>query len=75
MKVTKSVTLDEITAAKAKELDNFSLYIRDCLVGDLAFKHEAFKRRIEYLISIIKIARDEGSQSKRFRDAIEVMIL
>ena len=75
MKVTKSVTLDEETARKAKEMDNFSGFIRDCMTSDLAFVHEGYKRRIGYLLEVIKIARDQGSQSKAFRDAVEMMIL
>ena len=75
MKVTKSVTLDEETAVRAKQMDNFSAYVRECLLGNLHLKYESKDRRIKYLLQVIKIARDEGSQSKRFRDAVEVMIL
>jgi len=75
MKVTKSVTLDEDTAKKAKEMDNFSLYIRECLVGDLHIKHEHLKQQVAYHIETIRIARDLGSQSKQFKDRLLGLIL
>jgi len=75
MKVQKTISLEAITADKAEQMDNFSEYVRECLSGDLHLKHEALKRRIEYLLNVIKIARDQGSQSKTFRDAVEMMIL
>lgn len=75
MRIQKHVSLDIETAQKAEQMDNFSQYIRDCMNSDLAFKHEAFKRQIQHLLSVIKIARDLGSQSKEFRHAVEQLIL
>lgn len=75
MKVTKSVTLDEETARKAKEMDNFSLYIRECLTGKMHINHEQLKRQVKYFAETIKIARDLGSQSKQFKDRLTGMIL
>lgn len=75
MRIQKHVSLDIETAEKAEQMDNFSQYIRDCMNSDLAFKHEAFKRQIQHLLSVIKLARDLGSQSKEFRDEVEKLIL
>lgn len=71
----RTVSLDDETARKASEMDNFSLYIRECLSGDLHLKHEAMKRQIKHMASVIVIARDHGSMSPAFRKAVEGMIL
>lgn len=73
--VIKTVSLDAETAKKASEMDNFSLYIRECLSGDLHLLHEALKRQVKHMASVIVIARDHGSMSPTFRKAIESMIL
>ena len=69
------MSLDLETAKKAEQMDNFSLYIRECLAGDLHITHEQLKRQIKYFAETIKIARDLGSQSKQFKDRITGMIL
>ena len=71
MKVHKMVSLDPILAEKASEMDNFSEYVRSCLEGGLAFKHEAYNRRIKWLISVIVIAKDMGSMHPTFKKAVK----
>ena len=56
-------------------MDNFSLYIRECLSGDLHLIHEALKKKIKHLESVIVIARDHGSMSPTFRKAVAELIL
>lgn len=73
--VIRTVSLDAETAKKASEMDNFSLYIRECLAGHLHLQHEALKRQVKHMASVIVIARDHGSASLAFRKAIEGMIL
>jgi len=75
MKVTKSVTLDEQTAERAGEMDNFSLYVRECLLGDLHIKYEAQKRRIAYLVRVVKLAKELGSGHPKFKHECEMMFL
>ena len=67
MKVTKSVTLDEETARKAKAMDNFSLYIRECLVGTMHIQHEALKKQRLELLRLLKRAVELGSQDPEFK--------
>ena len=67
MKVTKSVTLDEETARKAKEMDNFSLYIRECLLGTMHIQHEALKKQRIHHLRLIKMAVEMGSQDPQFK--------
>ena len=69
MRIQKHVSLDIESAKKAEMLDNFSGYVRECLQGNLAFKHEAYLKRIDYLISVIRIARDMGSMHPTFKKA------
>ena len=73
--VIRTVSLDADTAKTASEMDNFSLYIRECLSGDLHLLHEALKKKIKHLESVIIIARDHGSMSPTFRKAVAELIL
>ncbi len=73
--VIRTVSLDAETANRASEMDNFSLYIRECLSGHLHLKHEALKRKVKHLESVIIIARDHGSMSPAFRKAVSELIL
>ena len=75
MKVTKSVTLDIETAELATSMDNFSLYIRECLMGDLHIRHEAMRRQIKTLVKLIEHARDQGVQNHWFREGCERMLI
>ena len=73
--VIRTVSLDNETAEKASEMDNFSLYIRECLSGEMHIRHEAMKRQVQHLISIIRIARDLGSMHPTFKKAVAELIL
>jgi hypothetical protein len=73
--VIRTVSLDAETAKRASEMDNFSLYIRECLSGHLHLQHEALKRKIKTLESVILIARDHGSMSPAFRKAVADMVI
>jgi len=75
MKVTKSVTLDVETAKLAKEMDNFSLYIRQCLKGSMHIEYEQLTRQVKHLLNVIRIARDLGSQHPTFKKCLERMII
>jgi len=75
MKVTKSVTLDIETAELATKMDNFSLYIRECLLGDLHIRHEAMRRQIKTLVKLVEHARDQGVQNHWFREGCERMLI
>ena len=66
MKVQKMVSLTPETAKKASEMDNFSLYIRDCLRGTQSLKVEQMKRRIEHLKSVIILGLERGSAHPDF---------
>jgi len=75
MKVTKSVTLDVETAVLAIAMDNFSLYIRECLLGDLHIRHEAMRRQIKTLVKLLEHARDQGVMNQKFREGCERMLI
>jgi len=75
MKVTKSVTLDVETAELATAMDNFSLYIRECLLGDLHLRHEAMRRQIVTLVKLVEHARDLGVMNQEFRTGCERMLI
>jgi len=75
MKVTKSVTLDVETAELATAMDNFSLYIRECLLGDLHLRHEAMRRQIKSLVKLVEHARDQGVMNSKFRTGCERMLI
>jgi len=74
MRIQKHVSLDIESAKKAEMLDNFSGYVRECLQGTLAFKHEAYLKRIDYLISVIRIARDMGSMHPSFKKSVATIM-
>jgi len=71
MKVQKLISLTPETARKAAQMDNFSLYVRDCLRGTQHLKHEAWKKRIEYLEKLVCLAYDLGSQHPDFREEVK----
>ena len=73
MKVQKLVSLTPETFKKAKEMDNFSLFVRDCLRGTLRLKHEALKRRISHLEELVCLAYDQGSQYPDFIEEVKNM--
>lgn len=60
------VSLTPETARKAAEMDNFSLYIRDCLRGTQHLKIEAMKRRVQHLKSVIVLGYERGSAHPDF---------
>ena len=75
MRVHKSISLTIKAAKKAQEMDNFSSYICDCLQGDLHIKYEAQKRRIAYLVRVVKLAKEMGSSHPKFKHECEMMLL
>lgn len=70
-----TVSLDEETRKAAREMDNFSLYIRECLRGDLHLRHEAMRRQIKSLVKLVEHARDQGVQNHWFREGCERMLI
>ena len=60
------VSLPPETAKKAKEMDNFSMYIRDCLRGTQHLKLQALQRRVKHLEKVILIGLKMGSAHPDF---------
>jgi len=75
MRIQKHVSLDIETAELATKMDNFSLYIRECLLGDLHIRHEAMRRQIKTLVKLVEHARDHGVMDSTFREACERMLI
>ena len=72
--VIKTVSLDVTTAEQASNMDNFSLYIRECLSGTLHIKYEAAKRLNIELLKLIKRAVEMGSQDPSFQEQAEIQL-
>jgi len=75
MKVQKMVSLTPETADKAERMDNFSLYVRECLAGDLHLRHESMKRTIERMVKALTLAKEKGSQHPDFIKTCERMLI
>jgi len=73
MKVQKLISMTPETYKKAQEMDNFSLFVRDCLRGTQHLKMEALRRRVKRLEEVILIGLDRGSQHREFKEFAEDM--
>jgi hypothetical protein len=71
MKVQKLISMTPETYKKAQGMDNFSLFVRDCLRGTQHLKLEAMRRRVKLLEEIILIGLDRGSQHPDFKEFAE----
>ena len=72
--VIKTISLDIKTAEQASNMENFSLYIRECLSGTLHIKYEACKRLNIELLTIIKRAVEMGSQDPTFIEQAKLQL-
>ena len=71
MKVQKLISMTPETYKKAQEMDNFSLFVRDCMDGTQHLKLEALRRRVKTLEEVILIGLDRGSQHPDFKQFAE----